>query len=610
MKSFLSVLKYGKPDVRYAIIALLAMLVYSIFSTATLLSAIPFLEILFHTDVNTALPEPPVVEGWSIDNAKEWLYYRLEYWIREIGSMQTLWYFAGALLGLNLVKNLARYVSGWAMAPFEQGILMRMRNDLFDHLSRLSLSFFASSRKGDLIGTLVSDVELIQAAVISTIQILMREPILILVILGTLIALSWKLTLFVLIILPVTGFFINLISSTLKRKAREGQRQLGNLISVLDEFISGMRIVKAFQKETFEQEKYQARNERYANLQISIRRRIELASPVTEWLSILVICAIILYAGTLILQEGPGSPRKAEFIGFLVLFSQLLNPIKLISNGVAKIQKGVAAWQRVEALMNTPIDILEPAEPKAWPAFTDSIEFRKVRFSYEREEVLKGIDFRLKKGKTVALVGPSGGGKSTISDLIPRFYEPDSGEVLVDGINIRDISLHELRSRMAIVSQEGILFHDTILANLAYGIKSPDIQKVEAAARMAQAHQFIMEMPQGYQTIIGERGTMLSGGQRQRISIARAILRDPDILILDEATSSLDTESEAFVQKALDTLMKGRTSLVIAHRLSTIREADEILVIRDGKILERGRHNALIVKGGLYQKLYAATDVD
>lgn len=610
MKSFLSVLKYGKPDLRYAIIALLAMLVYSIFSTATLLSAIPFLEILFHTDVNAALPEPPVIEGWSIDNAKEWLYYRLEYWIREIGAMQMLWYFAGALLILNLLKNLARYVSGWAMAPFEQGILMRMRNDLFDHLSKLSLSFYSSSRKGDLIGTLVSDVELIQAAVISTIQILMREPILVLVILGTLIALSWKLTLFVLIILPITGFFINLISSTLKRKAREGQRQLGNLISILDEFISGMRIVKAFQKEEFEQEKYGARNEHYANLQIGIRRRIELASPVTEWLSILVICAIILYAGALILEEGPGSPRKAEFIGFLVLFSQLLNPIKLISNGVAKIQKGVAAWQRVEALMNTPIDIQDPAQPNPWPSFEESIEFRDVRFSYDREEVLKGINFRLEKGKTLALVGPSGGGKSTIADLIPRFYDPGSGEVMVDGRSVTDVSLKDLRAKMAIVSQEGILFHDTVLANLAYGIKDPDMKAVEAAARMAHAHGFIMEMPEGYNTVIGERGTMLSGGQRQRISIARAILRNPEILILDEATSNLDTESEAYVQEALDHLMQGRTSLVIAHRLSTIREADEILVIQHGQIVERGNHNSLKIKGGLYQKLYSATEMD
>lgn len=605
MKSFLSVLNYGRPDLRYAVIAIVAMLIYSVFSTATLLSAIPFLEILFHTDVQDALPVAPVIDSWSIDSLKAQIYYQLELAIRTYGPMNMLWYFSAGLLGLNLLKNVARYISGWAMAPFEQGILMRMRNDLFLHLSRLSLKFYSSNKKGDLIGTLTSDVELIQAAVISTIQILLREPILVLVILGTLIGLSWKLTLFVLIILPVTGFFINLISGKLKRKAREGQRQLGNLISILDEFISGMRIVKAFQREEFERKKYEDRNATYADLQIGIRRRIELASPVTEWLSILVICGIILFAGTLILEEGPGSPRKAEFIGFLVLFSQLLNPIKLISNGIAKIQKGMAAYQRVEVLMNTPIDIQSPEKPQAWPSFEKEISFEEVRFKYEREEVIKGISFVLKKGQTLALVGPSGGGKSTIADLIPRFYDPVEGSIVIDGIDLRDMSLEDLRGKMAIVSQEGILFHDTVLANIAYGDPAPDMEVVIEAAKMAHAHEFISELPNGYQTIIGERGSMLSGGQQQRISIARAILRNPEILILDEATSSLDTESETYVQQALEQLMKGRTSLVIAHRLSTIREADQILVIQSGKIVEQGTHDQLLANSGLYQKLYS-----
>lgn len=605
MKSFLSVLNYGRPDLRYAVIAIVAMLIYSIFSTATLLSAIPFLEILFHTDVQQALPEAPIVDSWNMDTVKSWIYYRLEVAIRDYGPMNMLLYFSVSLLGLNLLKNISRYISGWAMAPFEQGILMRMRNDLFHHLSRLSLGFYSSNKKGDLIGTLTSDVELIQAAVISTIQILMREPILVLVILGTLIALSWKLTLFVLIILPVTGFFINLISSKLKRKAREGQRQLGNLISILDEFISGMRIVKGFQREEYERKKYEDKNSTYADLQIGIRRRIELASPVTEWLSILVICGIILFAGTLILEEGPGSPRKAEFIGFLVLFSQLLNPIKLISNGFAKIQKGMAAYQRVEVLMNTPIDIQNPDSPTPWPSFEQELVFDKVRFRYDREEVIKGVSFVLEKGKTIALVGPSGGGKSTIADLIPRFYDPQQGQISIDGIALTDMSLRDLRGKMAIVSQEGILFHDSVLANIAYGEKAPDMEAVVAAAKMAHAHEFISQLPQGYQTVIGERGTMLSGGQRQRISIARAILRNPEILILDEATSNLDTESEAYVQQALEQLMKGRTSLVIAHRLSTIREADQILVIQGGEIVERGTHAELISNSGLYQKLYS-----
>ncbi len=607
MKGFLSVLKYGKPDLRYVVVAVLAMFVYSVFSTATLLSAIPFLEILFHTDLGIDPVPPETVSGFSPGAWKDWAYYQLELAIREYGPMNMLWYFCLGLLILNLVKNIARYLSGWSMAPLEQGILMRMRNDLFNHLSRLSLRFYTSSKKGDLIGTLVSDVQLIQEAVISTVQIMLREPILIIIILSTLILLSWKLTLFVLLILPVTGFFISQISGTLKRKAKEGQRQLGNLISVLDEFISGMRIVKAFQREDYERGKYHQQNQTYTGLQINIRRRIELASPVTEWLSIVVICGIILFAGSLILEEGPDSPRKAEFIGFLVLFSQLLNPIKLISNGIAKIQKGMAAYQRVEELMNTPIDIEEAKDPVAWPEFKREIRFENVSFAYEEEPVLRDISFSIPKGNMVALVGLSGGGKSTIADLIPRFYDPRMGRITVDGLDLRHISLQDLRRKMAIVSQEGILFHDTVMANIAYGDLSPDPEKVRQAAEMAHAHEFISRMPQGYDTVIGERGTMLSGGQRQRLSIARAILRDPDILILDEATSNLDTESETYVQEALDRLMLGRTSLVIAHRLSTVRNADQILVVENGQIIESGNHEELMVSEGLYQRLYSVS---
>ncbi len=606
MRSYLQVLGYARPDLRLGGLALIGMLVYSLFSTATLLSAIPFLEILFHTDMGQAPPAPPESMGFSPSTAKAWAFYQLEMAIRAYGPLPMLLYFCVGLLGLNLLKNAARYLSGWAMAPLEQRILMRMRNDLFDHLSRLGLKFYASSRKGNLISTLTSDVEMIQEAVVSTVQILLREPILVIVILGTLFFLSWQLTLFVLLILPITGFFINLISGSLKRKAKEGQRQLGDLISVLDEFIAGMRIVKAFQREDFEREKYHRRNTTYTNLQIGIRRQIELASPITEWLSILVICGIMLFAGSLILSEGPGAPRKAEFIGFLVLFSQLLAPIKLISNGMAKIQKGMAAYQRVQELMAEPIDILDPAQPKPFPAFNRELRFEEVTFAYGTEEVLKGISFTLQKGKIVALVGPSGGGKSTIADLIPRFYDPVAGSIKVDGMDLREVSLKELRQKMAIVSQEGILFHDTILANIAYGDPSPDLEKVKQAANMAHADGFIEALPNGYDTVIGERGTMLSGGQRQRLSIARALLRNPDILILDEATSNLDTASEAFVQEALDRLMEGRTTLVIAHRLSTIRQADEILVVEAGAIVQRGTHETLLREGGLYQELYAA----
>ena len=604
MRTYFRVIGYGKSFYGLGVMAIIALIFYTIFSTVTLLSAIPFLEILFSNPNPQLASSPPEYSLIDPASLKAYGYYMLEKAIVSYGSKNMLLYFCGALMLVTVIKNGFRYMASWFMAPFEQGILENMRNQLFSHLRQLSMPFFTKNKKGELIGVLVSDVQVVQESVIGTVQRVIREPIMLIVLLLTLIFISWKLTLFVLLLLPVTAWFINLIAKSLKRKAYRGQEALGRLVSVLDEFIGGIRIVKAFQKEAYEEEKYTEHNRAYSQLQIGIRRRVDLASPVTEVLSIGVICIIIIYAGFIILTDGADSPRRTEFIGFIVIFSQLLAPIKTFSNSIAKVQKGIAAFQRVEKLLSEKPQITDISNPLRKNSFEGEIRFEDVWFKYEEEDVLSGINLTLKKGQTLALVGPSGGGKSTLADLIPRFFDPYRGVIKLDGEDIKNIALEDLRALIGNVTQEGILFHDTIFNNIAYGIKNPDKEQIFEAAKIANAHDFIMDMPDQYDTLIGERGTRLSGGQRQRISIARAVLRNPAILILDEATSSLDTESEMLVQQALERIMHNRTSLVIAHRLSTVQSADLILAIEEGKLVEQGTHELLLQAGGLYKKLY------
>ncbi|RMG21568.1 MAG: ABC transporter ATP-binding protein, partial [Bacteroidetes bacterium] len=506
-------------------------------------------------------------------------------------------------LAVTLLKNLTRYFSAFFMAPLEQGVIYELRKRVFAHLSTLGLDFFTRRKKGDIIGLLVSDVQVVQESVISTVQSVLREPLTLLIYLVCLLLISWKLTLFTLVVLPVTALFIDRIRRPLKLLGLKGQDVLGELVGIVDEFIRGIRIVKAFQKEDFEVKRYEEKNRAYTRMQVAIRRRVELASPFTEMVSILVVCAIVLYGGKLILG-GESQLSSEKFIGFIAFFSQFISPIKMFSNAISKIQKGIAAYERIENLLKEEPNIKEAPNALPLRAFEREIAFEGVYFSYGNEDVLRDINFRLQKGQTLALVGPSGGGKSTLADLIPRFYDPRQGRITLDGIDIRQYRLGDLRAQIGYVTQEGILFHDTVLHNIAYGQPNPDREAVIAAAKVANAHDFIMQLPQQYDTLIGERGTMLSGGQRQRIAIARAVLRNPAILILDEATSNLDTESEKLVQDALDRLMQHRTSVVIAHRLSTILRADQILTIENGQIVERGTHQELLRKGGMYSKLY------
>ena len=600
MRNYFRILAYGKPYVWLWLISLGFVVVYTLTHAISLLMIGPFLEMLFNERTVTAGPEPL---SFQVDSLKTYLNDQLWYAIQRYGKQTVLPYYCGALIAIMFIKNIARYFGSFFVAPFEQGIIRNMRDDLFQTLSKLSLRYFTGNKKGDIIGKNVSDVQVVQESVIGTVQAVFREPITIVVFVITLSLISWKLTLFTLLILPLTGVAISLIRRSLKRKARAGQQSLGDLISMLDEFVGGVRIVKAFQKEEFEQQRYAAKNEEYTRLQVAIRRQTELASPLTEFLSMIIISAIIVYAGSLILSEN-SELSGAEFVNFIVMFSMLMNPIKIFSTAVTKIQKGIAAFERIQELLYRKPEIQEVESPVSVSAFEHELQFENVYFRYGKDYVLHDINIHIPKGHTVALVGPSGGGKSTLADLLPRFYDPSEGSILLDGKDLRQLRIQDLRKLMGVVTQEAILFHDTVANNIAYGMEEVDRAAVVAAAKVANAHAFITELTEGYDSMIGERGTMLSGGQRQRISIARAVLRNPPILILDEATSNLDTESERLVQDALIKLMENRTSFVIAHRLSTILSADQIFVVERGRILEHGTHQELLQYNGLYRKLY------
>ncbi|MDX2285345.1 MAG: ABC transporter ATP-binding protein [Bacteroidia bacterium] len=599
MPAYFRILAYGRRHFRLGAAAVLAMGAYTVFSAASLISVIPFLEILFQAPAEA--PRPLPWDG-SAAGLKAWGYAWLTWQMASAGREQVLIGFCIGLFVLIALKNTFRYLAAYWMAPLEQGIVQEMRSQVFAHLLTLDLGFFHRRKKGDLMSVLVSDVQAVQESVIGTLQSLIREPVTMVAFLGALLLISWKLTLFSLLALPAAALAINTLARPLKRKSRQSQDLLGELSALIDETLGGIRIVKAFQKEAWAQQRYDAQNQRFARLQISVARRTELASPLTELISIAVVCVLIYYGALLILDRQ--SPLKAsEFLGFIAVFSQLLAPMKVFSNAAAKILRGTAAFGRIEQLMQEQPQVQAPAQGLRPAGLAHGIRFEGVSFSYGSGEVLRDVSFSMQAGTTTALVGPSGAGKSTLADLIPRFYDPQQGRILLDGADLRTIDPGALRSLIGIVSQDPILFHDTIFSNIAYGLPGARPEEVEAAAKAAFAHDFILQLPQQYQTLIGDRGVMLSGGQRQRIAIARALLRNPAILILDEATSNLDTESEQWVQRALERLMAGRTALVIAHRLSTVQHAGQILVLSEGRIVERGTHQSLLQAGGLYQRL-------
>ncbi|MER2998127.1 ABC transporter ATP-binding protein [Pontibacter populi] len=600
MKIFFRLLAFAKPYSRYvpsyAVLALLAV----VFGLLNFTLLIPLLNVLFYPSAEKQPIEPEF--ALNINYAKQLFNYYF-YTVRaEYGPKGALQFVCGVIIVSVFLSNLFKYLSQRVMTDMRTAVVRNIRHSLFEKMTQLDISFFNKRRKGDLLSSLSSDVIEIESSIVSSVQVVFREPLMLVGYIVLLFMMSVELTLFTLLVLPVSGFIIATISKKLRRDAKRGQALLGNILSAMEETISGNRIVKGFNAEAYVQDKFDKENNMYRRVLKSVFNKKELASPVSEFLGVTVVAGILLYGGQLVL-ENRSDLDATEFITYIILYSQILVPAKNISNAFTSIQRGIASGERVLGIIDHPIEIKEKPNAVPVPEFNESVEYRNVEFTYGDDKVLDGVSFSLDKGKIIALVGPSGSGKSTIVDLLPRFYDVVGGQILIDGKDIRDVKLKDLRSHMGIVTQESILFNDTIFNNIAFNKTDATEEEVIAAAKVANAHEFIMETPDGYQTMIGDRGSRLSGGQRQRLNIARAILKNPAILILDEATSALDTESEKLVQEALTNLMRNRTSIVIAHRLSTIQHADEILVLQKGKVVERGTHDELLLTSGLYAKL-------
>lgn len=521
--------------------------------------------------------------------------------LRE-SKLTALTYTVIIIFVFTLLKNLFIYASLRILNPMRNAVMRRIRNDIFAKALSLPISFFTEERKGDLISRMTNDVNEVEVSIMSVVETIIREPITVIITLVSMVLISPQLTLFLVLFLPIAGFIIGKVGSSLKKPSNAAQEYLSSMLSIIDETLAGMRIVKAFNAERHQQLRFTEVNNDFFRIRNRIYARRDLGSPMSETLGVLVVAVILWYGGWLIFS-GRTTLTGPWFLMYITLFYSIINPVKNLSNAFYNMQKGTAALDRIEHLMQAENTVKELANAKPINEFKNRIEFRNVYFSYGDKRILDGIDLIIEKGKTIALVGASGAGKSTLADLVPRFHDVSQGAILIDGIDIKEYKVYELRRLMGVVSQDPILFNDTIYNNITLGTGGTAQQQIEEAARIAHAHNFIINKPEGYATIVGDRGSRLSGGERQRITIARAVLKNPPILILDEATSSLDTESERIVQDAINKLMQNRTCLVIAHRLSTVQNADEIVVLDKGRIVERGTHTSLISKNGLYKKL-------
>jgi subfamily B ATP-binding cassette protein MsbA len=602
VKTYFRLLSFARPYSRFVTPYVLLVIPAVLFGALNFSLVIPLLDVLFNTRAGDTVAEMPAF-SLSFDYVRSLFAYGSAYFAKTAGKEGALIFICSLILVSVFLANFFRYFSQRVLTRMRTWVVYRMRRAVFDKISTFHLGFFHKTQKGDLMSVVSNDLNEIENSVVSTVQVIFREPLVILVYFIILFSLSVKLTLMTILLFPVSGLVITSISKKLRRSADISQGILGRLLSIAEETISGIRIVKGFNAEKFVQGTFDEYNERHRKLSKSIINRRELASPVSEFLGVTVVTAVLLYGGNMVLNQGSGLTASA-FITYIVLYSQILPPAKNISSAITNIQKGLASGDRVLRILDTPVDVVDTEGSIPVDRFSDAIEYKNVSFAYGEEPVLKNISFTLQKGRTVALVGQSGSGKSTLADLLPRFYDVSGGGIFIDGKNLRDIRSASLRGLMGIVTQEAILFNDTVFNNIAFGMTNVSEEDVIRAARIANAHDFILEMPEGYQTNIGDRGSRMSGGQRQRLSIARAVLRNPPILILDEATSSLDTESERLVQEAITNMMKNRTTLVIAHRLSTIQHADDILVLQKGEIIEHGRHDELLAQGGIYRKLY------
>lgn len=588
------------PYWRKGLLNILMNLFSALFALFSVTMAIPFLGILFQNE--------PVINTvgefeYTLDSVREHFNYYISNIIQNQGPSRALLFLSVLIIGMSFFKNLSHYLAMFYLAPIRNGVVRDIRNRIYDKVMILPLSYFSETRKGDIIARMTGDVQEIETSVVSSLEMLFRDPVQIIIYLGALFYMSTSLTLFVMVLLPVSGFIIGRLGRTLRQTSFRGQKKMGVLLSTIEETLGGLRIIKAFNAENKMRERFRNINSLYSGIMIKMQRRRALASPLSEFLGTMVMIIIMVYGASLVLAES-GNLNSQEFIGYLMLFYLIIAPSKSFSAAMYNVQKGLASFDRVQEVLSATNNIKE--KPGALPIedLTSSIEYRNVTFSYDYFEVLKDINLIIEKGKTIALVGQSGSGKSTMADLLPRFYDVEKGEILIDGISVKDYKIKDLRELMGNVNQDPILFNDTFFNNIAFGIDDASEKDVVAAARVANAHDFITSSKHGYYTRIGDRGSKLSGGQRQRISIARAVLKNPPILILDEATSALDTESERLVQDALFKLMENRTSLVIAHRLSTIQYADEICVLHEGRIVERGKHEYLLSLNGYYRKLH------